>query len=479
MERREFMKKSTAGALSLSAFAMCEILNEMDALGFPTSGGMGVQEACMIVEEGKRKNICPEIRSEIKNNPRAVFLIETHVDARKDENGTFDDAIPQLQAEGKRIAQYLFVKGTQKGGSTFIKPNFTTKPSHCYYRTSGVYSQPDFIVGVVEHLRDIGNTNIMTGEATTPAINRRLGKVYEAFDPAGIPMVEPGYRRFTDFEKNELNWFDTRNSIFWKKIPYFRPIGDDDTFLINIATLKCHLTGLTTLTVKNLQGCCPRGYGQFCTAWNSFESGAKRQGINYSDFHEHWQEQVEASFLKHRAAGFKRWDPRDCYKRYEEKGGWKAYRKARKDGSDALNEFNRGIGPLMQHEMWLQRGLDNADVIRPQINIIEGIIGLDGEELNRDRIGDDQLVNIVIAGCSPYEVDAVGSYVMGHDPRELWYTRVARERGLGECDINKIDINKILDSGEIVPIKNISEIKRHPLGLNWARKENPDERLFW
>ena len=118
-------------------------------------------------------------------------------------------------------------------------------------------------------------------------------------------------------------------------------------------------------------------------------------------------------------------------------------------------------------------------MIRPQINIIEGIIGLDGEELNRDKIGDDQLVNIVIAGCSPYEVDAVGNYVMGHDPREIWYTRVAKERGLGECDINKIEINKILDNGEIVPIRNISEIKRHPLGLNWARKKDPDQRLFW
>ena len=129
--------------------------------------------------------------------------------------------------------------------------------------------------------------------------------------------------------------------------------------------------------------------------------------------------------------------------------------------------------------MWIHRGLDNAKVISPQLNIIEGIIGLDGEELNRDAIGDDQLVNIVIAGCSPFEVDAVGSYVMGHDPRELWYTRVAKELGHGECDVNKIDVYKIRENGEIVPIKNISEIKRHPLGLNIARKKDPEQRLFW
>ena len=479
MQRREFVKRSTAGIVGLSALHMCDILKEQDAFGFPTSGGMGIEEGVSIVERGKERNVMPQIKPEIKRNPRAVFLIETHVDAQKDEKGTFDEAVPQIRAEGKRIAQYLFEKGAQKGGSTFIKPNCTYKPDHTYYRTSGVYTQPDFIVGVVDHLRDIGNPNIITGETATAAINRRLGKLYDAFDPASIPIIEPGYRQYSDYTKKEKNWRNTKNSMFWKKIPYFRPIGDEDNFLINIATLKCHLTGLTTLTVKNLQGCVLKGYGQFCTSWDSFEREARRTRIDLGHFHKHWQEQIEASFLKHRAAGFKRWDPNESYKRYEEKGGWEVYRKARKDSDEALNEFLRDVRGIMRYEMWLQRGLDNADVIRPQINIIEGIIGLDGEELNRDKIGDDQLVNIVIAGCSPYEVDAVGSYVMGHDPREIWYTRVAKERGFGECDINKIEINKILDNGEIVPIRNISEIKRHPLGLNWARKKDPDQRLFW
>ncbi|MFC1692624.1 DUF362 domain-containing protein [Candidatus Latescibacterota bacterium] len=479
MKRREFVKKSSAGALGLTALYMCDILNEEDAFGYPTSGGMGIEEGVSIIERGKEKNIRPEIRPEILENPRAVFLIETHVDAKKDTNGTFDEAVPQIRSEGKRIAKHLFVKGAGKGGSTFIKGNFTAKPEHAFYRTSGVYTQPDFIVGVVDHLRDIDNSNIITGETATPAINRRLGKLYDAFDPAGIPIIEPGYRRYADYTKDETNWYDTRNSLFWKKIPYFRPIGDKDNFLINIATLKCHLTGLTTLTVKNLQGCVLKGYGQFCTSWDSFERGAKRAGINLKHFHKNWQEQIEASFLRHRDSGFKRWDPNGSYKRYEEKGGWEAYRKAKKDGQEALNEFMRGVGGLMRYEMWVQRGLDNADAIRPQINIIEGIIGLDGEELNRNKIGEDQLVNTVIAGCSPYEVDAVGSYVMGHNPQEIWYTRVAKERRLGECDINKIDIYKILDNGEIVPIKNISEIKRHPLGLNWARRKDPNQRLFW
>ena len=68
---------------------------------------------------------------------------------------------------------------------------------------------------------------------------------------------------------------------------------------------------------------------------------------------------------------------------------------------------------------------------------------------------------------------------MNQDPRETWYTRVAKEKGYGECDPNKIDIYWIRENGDIEPVKNIAEIKRHPLGLNWAGSKNPEERLFW
>ena len=473
------MKKAAVSTGGLAALNMCDMLDSLDAEAYSTSGGMGIEEACHIVDAGKEKNTMPAIRPEILNNPRAVFIIETHVDAEKDESGHFTDAWPQLQAEGKRTSELIFVKGDKKGGSTFIKPNFTMVLDHCYNRTTGVYSSPDYIVGMAEQLRAIGNTNLMTGQTASPAINHRLGKIYDAFDPAGLPMCEPGYQRWTDYKKHEMNVKKVKDSLVWKAIPYFRPIGDPDNFFINVSTLKCHLTAITTLSIKNLQGCVPKGLGQFCTPWNDVEMRAERDGVDFKKYYrKDYYELIEASWLKHRAAGYKRWDRHGSYARYEKKGGWKTFKKARKNPKD-LKEFMDSLGGLMQHEIWLQRGLDNAETLKPNLNIIEGIIGLDGEELNRDKIGDDTLVNMVLVGVSPYELDAVGSHVMGHDPRELWYTRVAKERGLGECDPAKIDIYKIKTDGEIVPIKNLAEIKRTPLGLNWARKKDPDERLFW
>ncbi len=480
MKRREFMQKAAAGASAASALYMCDMINTPDAGAYPTSGGMGIEECLAILERGKEKNTLPEIRPEVRDNPRAVFLIETHVDARKDETGHFTEAVPQLEAEGKRIAKYLLVKGSRKGGSVFIKPNFTMVLEHSYNRTNGVYTPPDFIVGVAQHLREIGSGNIATGDGPTEARNRRLGGAYDAFDPARIPLIEAGYARWSDFKKNELNWKRApKESPVWNNIPYFRPIGDPDNFLINISALKCHLTGLTTLTVKNLQGCVPKGYGQFCTSWDSLEPQAKQMGIDFDKgFKRDFYQRVEAEFLKHRAAGFKRWDQDGDYKLYEERGGWEVFRKI-KDKPQERAEFLQGMRSLMRHEMWMHRGLDSAYTIKPALNVICGIIGLDGEELHRDKIGEERLCNMVIAGLSPYEVDAVGSYFMGHDPRELWYTRVAREKGYGECDPEKIKIYWIRENGNIEPLRSLSEIKRHRIGLNWARMKDPDQRLFW
>ena len=76
------------------------------------------------------------------------------------------------------------------------------------------------------------------------------------------------------------------------------------------------------------------------------------------------------------------------------------------------------------------------------------------------------------------EIDAVGTYIMGHDPKELPYTRIAKERGMGENDLAKIEIYRIRN-GEITRIKNLTEIKRYRLGVNMHTWTETGERLFW
>ena len=93
MKRREFIKKAAVGTGSLAALSLCDIIEQNRAYAFPTSGGMGIEEALFNLERGKERNIIPEIRPEIKNNPRAVFLIKTHVDAQTDANGHFTASV--------------------------------------------------------------------------------------------------------------------------------------------------------------------------------------------------------------------------------------------------------------------------------------------------------------------------------------------------------------------------------------------------
>ena len=144
---------------------------------------MGIAEGLEILEAGKERNTMLAIRPEIRNNPHAVFLVETDVVADKDETKHFTEAAPQLHDWGKRIGEMIFVKGDRRGGSTLIKPNFTWVGKQDYNRTTGVYSSPDFIAGMYEHMMDLGNTNVLAGEGPTAADVHRGGGVYEAFDP--------------------------------------------------------------------------------------------------------------------------------------------------------------------------------------------------------------------------------------------------------------------------------------------------------
>ena len=477
MERREFLKKTVVSGAAFAGAELTGFAMPMPVGAFGTGGGIDVEEGLYLLERGKAKNVTPEIRPEILNNPRAVFLIETHVSASPDERGFFTEARPQLEKTGKQVVTRIFVKGSKKEGSTIVRPNFTTVPDNVLSPVCGINTSSDFIAGFIEGLRELGNTNCITAARGTNVVNHRKNGIYSVFDQHDIKLIEANYLRFANYSKNELNWHRVPNPRVWKNIPTYRPVGDKDNFYINMPKLKCHNLGLTTLSIKNLQGVTPTGYGHYCDQWSMLEAQCKRSyEINFGrDFIKDYYQNVESAFLKHRAAGFKHWDIENAYPAYEKKGGWEAFKKV-KDNTRDIREFMKGIPDnLMWDEMWCQRALDAATAIKPDINIIEGVIGRDGSGFDT---GTDELCNIIVVGLSTIEVDSAGSYIMGHDPTELPYTRIGKERGLGECDMNRIELYWVRDN-EIIPVRNISEIKRYRLGVNMHTWTETGERLFW
>jgi uncharacterized protein (DUF362 family) len=474
MKRRTFIRTAAFSGAALAGMEVPRWAMPIVSHAFPTGGGINVAEGIEIVESGKARNIMPEIRPEILNNPRAVFLIETNVSASPDAKGNFMEARPQLEQAGKKLVRDLFVKGSRKGGSTLVKPNFTTVPERTLSPVVGINTAPDFVAGFIEGLRELGNTNVIVSDRGTDVVNHRRTGIYEVLDAHRISLIEANYDKFSHYRKEDLNWHKVPNPVIWKNIPTYRPIGDQDNFFINMPKLKCHNLGLTTLSTKNLQGSVPTAYGHYCDTWDSLPLLCNTYGIDFKhDFVEDFQPKVEAAFLKHRDAGFKHWDKEQSYAKYQAKGGWDAFKKV-KDNVRNKAEFMKGISALMWDEQWSQRGLDSASAIKPSINIIEGVIGRDGSGFD---VGKDKLCNIIVVGLSTTEVDVVGSYIMGHDPMQLPYTRIAKERGLGENDVNRIDLYWIRNG--VISKANAAEIKRYKLGVNLHTWAETGERLFW
>jgi len=88
------------------------------------------------------------------------------------------------------------------------------------------------------------------------------------------------------------------------------------------------------------------------------------------------------------------------------------------------------------HNPLSEKIVDLASIIKPNIAVIDGIIAGEGHEAS----GNPVEMNLVIAGTDPVAVDAVGAAVMDIPPEKVKHLRLAEERGLGTCDLKKIEI---------------------------------------
>ena len=94
---------------------------------------------------------------------------------------------------------------------------------------------------------------------------------------------------------------------------------------------------------------------------------------------------------------------------------------------------DRGI---IMHRQIDKKLVDLASFLKPRLNIIDGIIGSEMDEVHGRPIP----MNIVIAGTDIVATDAVGSAVMGVDPGTVGHIKLAEERGLGIADLNEITV---------------------------------------
>jgi uncharacterized protein (DUF362 family) len=183
-----------------------------------------------------------------------------------------------------------------------------------------------------------------------------------------------------------------------------RLAADPNTVLINVPKLKTHNLAITTLCVKNLMG-------------------------------------LDNVFDRHYCAQALK----------ELSTEWRMSERSRHEWMTAE-----------MHERW-QEGLarrlvDLAQVIQPHLNIVEGVVGRDGTGFRR---GNNYPLGIVAAGTNVVAVDSVVSYLMGFDPCELIYLKMAAAAGLGDNDISKLRVY-VVERGEVIPCRDIEALRVHP-----------------
>ena len=288
-----------------------------------------------------------------------------------------------------------------EGEKGVIKPNVTSGENFCDPDT-GITTHPAYVQGVIEYLQAHGV--------------RRRGR-YILEDPRNSDDNEPRHWRETGYPEvaratGAVLRTPKTYTCVKKTVP--QPLAfpvlnvsrlavSPDTVLINVPKLKTHNLGITTLGMKNLMGT-----------------------VNVFDRHfcgQAWREMP---------------------------------REVRDDPRPRREWFDRTL-----HEQW-QDGLarrlaDTAQVVRAQLNVVEGVVAREGTGFRQGR---NYALGLAVAGINPVAVDSVASYLIGFDPQQLVTLRVAAAIGLGTNDLDKLRIYEVQD-GTVVPCR-VASLRADP-----------------
>jgi len=90
------------------------------------------------------------------------------------------------------------------------------------------------------------------------------------------------------------------------------------------------------------------------------------------------------------------------------------------------------------HEHINEKITDLAALFRDRVrlNIVDGLVGSEIDEVH----GSPVKMDLLIAGIDIVSVDTVATAVMGIEPKIVRYLKLAEEKGLGTCDLTRIEV---------------------------------------
>lgn len=107
-------------------------------------------------------------------------------------------------------------------------------------------------------------------------------------------------------------------------------------------------------------------------------------------------------------------------------------------GMKNLKGCIRGEDKAAFHNVGINRAIVALNgMVKPDITIIDGTVGMEGMG---PASGTPVNCNLLLASRDIIAVDSVASFLMGISPAEVMTIRLGHEAGLGEMDLQKIDI---------------------------------------
>jgi len=365
----------------------------------------------------------------LEANPKAVFIRRTRVREKMDSAAK--------RAEGLQLAREIFVPMDRPGvpvtHRVILKPNVVSvRNKRPPVENWGTGTDPDFYDGVLRALEEVGLRKFHFIEANLFHAWNWRGFV-DINERYGVEMNEPE-RRVRNFrESYEVTWSKVPDPVVFRRIPHYAPVNEPDTWVLNIAKWKAHGMCLT-LSVKNEQGLVVRPYVRFCAGW---ETVTGVPDFMKPDIRPDAEERVKRYFENHLKMG---------YSRYE--------------------GTVRHDGPISQ-EIWAHKTCDNQSVLKTGLAMIEGIYGRDGDGFG---IGNDYMANLVMFGKDKFRLDLVGLWLGGHEPGNVHWCRIAKERGLTDTfNPWEVQVYEWID-GQAVPRK-LTDFPRTPLKTYYLQKE--------
>jgi uncharacterized protein (DUF362 family) len=102
-----------------------------------------------------------------------------------------------------------------------------------------------------------------------------------------------------------------------------------------------------------------------------------------------------------------------------------------------------GGGRWRIHQRIHESLVDVARRVKPALTVLDAVRILTANGPQGGRLEDVKILNTVVAGTDEVAIDSYGATLFGLRGRDLAYVRIGHETGLGNMDLESLNIRRI------------------------------------